>query len=275
MFAMMEMTDAPPVGMVERIRRGFRGYRGVSADWENVLGMKVLRVAFEVPDGKKRTALEKRIGFTIGLLKQQGIKQLGFSAGFPYKEIFIRAGFTGLKRDALYELLMCDIAVKAAVERNAAALFARRITLCVERALRGLCANYRYVMVEIESGGDLVCRNLRRAYGVSVIEKPSHKQLMTVNTALFFNQPLKKISLPDECVTVAVNENMLEGVVCQNYVSAIDVEISPQEANPLPAGYSRETFLAAAVSAGVLRGNHLTLNSVKIETRGVAIAGKT
>ena len=269
MFAMMEMTDAPKVGMRERIRRGLRGYSGVSAKLENVLGVEVLRVGIESPGMIKQAAFEKRIGLTIGLLRQRGIRHLCFAYGFPYEEIeiFARAGFAALERDALYESLACEIAVKAAVERKAAALFARRVTVCVERALLGLCANFRYVMVDIESGGAAVCRNLRRDCGVSIIEKPSQKQLAAADVALFFSQPVRKVKLPDKCVAAAVTNKMLQSVELRRYVSAIDIEIYPKEEKPLPAEYSREILTSAAVSAGVLRGNNLILRNIKIDER--------
>lgn len=267
MFAIIELCDPPRRSRVDRMNLFLRGYRGVAMMPEELLGMRAMRVCIETPIARKPNALSKRIQIAMSALHQQKIRKLSFRNHFPYKQQFLRESFFEIESLFLFQTMAGEIAAKISGDgEKTAAFFARRVMEYEERALISLCANYRYVMLQVDEGGSAVSRNIRRKYGISVIDKPTDYQLNGADMALFFSPPRRKIILPDKCVAITVAKSNIEDVCYHQSVTGVTFRMPENLYDGLPEGIELEPILSEALLSGMIRSDNLKVLNVNIST---------
>lgn len=265
MFAIIELCDPPPRGRVDRMNLFLHGYRGVVMKPEKLMGMNAMRVSIETPKARKPDALSKRIQIAVSALHQQRIRKLSFSNHFPYKQQFLRESFFEIDSIFLFQTMAGEIAAKISGDgEKTAAFFARRVMEYEERALISLCANYRYVMLQVDEGGSAISRNIRRKYGISVIDKPTDYQLNGADMALFFSPPRRKIILPDKCVAITVAKSNIDDVCYHQSVTGVTFRMPENLCNVLPRGIEPEPILSEALLSGMIRLDELKVLNVNI-----------
>ena len=247
------------------MRRFLKGYRGVSVLPEDILGMKALRVRLEAMPDIRPAALKKRIHLAASVLRRQGIRKLCFKESFPYKEPSLWESFIEMDSVFLYETMAGQIASRISGDgEKTAAFFARRVLEREEKALLSLCRNYRYILVSIETGGPGVCSNIRRKFGISVVERPTERQLLGADTALFFSPPRQVTILSDECVAIAVSGTNLKNVKYNKSITGATFKISGISHNSIPTGFPPEPLISEAMLRNKVRADNISIHHVEI-----------
>ena len=120
------------------------------------------------------------------------------------------------------------------------AVIAGGITGAVVRTVTELALRHRYVMLQIPYGGEDLCHQLRREYGVSLLLKPGKEQLDAADAVLLF-----------EPQTLHGGEGWLP--VWDETVPIPPLSLPPALEDVLPPDVERTQMLEILLEAGVLR----------------------
>jgi hypothetical protein len=264
MFALVDAKDVPEGGFLRRLRRRVSGRAGVNSGYQEILGMKTFCLTFQMTGGLTPRDIRKQVLAAAEAIRGSGCEEICFSKIFPYRDELLREGFVEIDDGILYERLAGNIALRFSGRDKSAVLFAKRLSHHSERALKSLCEGFRYVMADIEAGGGRVIERLAKQYGVSIIERPSARQLANADTAVFFSPPAQQIVLPDRCVAVAVSKEALTGVTCSSLASGLKIALKHGKALNLPEKYPINSIAAAAMKAGTVFPGEIELLEVSI-----------
>jgi hypothetical protein len=270
MVALVDAKEATGRRFLGRVRRRLFGVHGLSAVYDEILGMNTMLITIETAGDFSSRETEKQIFTAAEIIRKSGCKKICFSKNFPYRDEFSREGFVEIEDGILYERLAGRIVAHIEGEDKTAVLFAKYLSLHSERALTALCEGFRYVMADIETGGGRVIDRLAKQYGVSIIERPSQRQLDNADAAVFFHAPERKTVLSDRCVAIAAGKDALAGVTCGKVVSDIKIALKSEKALNLPEKFPINSLTAAAMDAGMLFPDEIRLLDVEItrlETR--------
>lgn len=262
MICLIDMVDAPKAGVFKRLIRVMKGYRGFSSSCITVLGMRALFLRIHITPAMSLKATEKRIKSACAAMDAKHVGKVLFSKNFPYMRSVLREGFDEMESSLLYETLAGKIASGYPGTGKYAVLFANRLTVSALAALNDLCAGFRYVMLETETGGAEIVSSLGRRFGISVILHPTAQQLNNADTAVIFDPPGCKTILPDQCLTVAVTKSALEGVVFKKAVTGLTVGLAGGKAINIPENFPKEPLLAMALYAGTIGREDLILRGL-------------
>lgn len=135
-----------------------------------------------------------------GRLKREGVRSAVFPLDFPYTALFIRQGI--LPADPLpLQMALAPHLVRRRLDalgleptRAVVALSGQRLTAELADAARMLALAYRYVFLDVPSGGEGFARSLRRSFGVSLLLDPSPVQLQRADALLLYT-PRTDLSL--------------------------------------------------------------------------------
>ena len=112
----------------------------------------------------------------------------------------------------------------------------------VVRTVTELALRHRYVLLDLPYGGEELCRQLRREYGVSLLLGPDREQLEGADALVLFD-PRADLRRRDGVTLPLYDEAAPMG----------GVSLPPALEERLPEGAGRGQMLAALVEAGVLR----------------------
>ena len=265
MFALIEST-----GQTEYSGKSFLGrlrsrHSPVRSETVEIMGMRALRLRMEIPEGLRRRQLEKRINMARLILCRNKIDRVCFQNGFLYRDAFLDASLREMDRQLLNESMAGPILAKASPGTEKTALFCARYALDRgERALIALCASFRHLMVCLSGEAEPICGSIRRKYGISVIEKPTMRQLLKADTALFFTAPSCQMFLSDSCIVFAVSDEALRNVRCRRKILSVTYEIPDILRRSVPEGYSVDLFLSEALLRGTVRINEIHVKEIVI-----------
>lgn len=199
---------------------------------------------------RRLLAAEKR-------LRKLGVNRIVLPADVPPGEQ--PAGLRPVSTLALRRSLASDW-VRAALEERQlpsagarVAVAASSLTGEVVRTVTELCLRHRYVLLDLPYGGEELCRQLRREYGVSLLLGPSKDQLEGAEALVLFD-----------------SRSDLSGgnpVALRLYDEAAPLpplSLPPEMEAALPEGANRGQLLSALREAGALRREQISIGRLDI-----------
>ncbi|MCI8572874.1 MAG: hypothetical protein HFF89_00430 [Oscillibacter sp.] len=207
-----------------------KGRKRVTIREQAFLHMRFL--CAEVERSPHGTVLRRRVLSAGKKLRKQGVARVVLPEDFSYGEQLEACGLRPVPTLGLRRALAADWVRAGLAERGLPAAGARvavsaaGLTGEVVRTVTELALRHRYVLLDLSYGGEELCRQLRREYGVSLLLGPSRDQLAEAEALILFDArsdlsarnpvtlrlydeefPLPPLSLPP-----ALEERVPEGV---------------------------------------------------------------
>ena len=181
---------------------------------------------------------------------------------FAYQELLERQGIRAVSTVTLRRALAADWA-RAVMETGAlspgnakVAVAGSQLTGELVRTVTELSLRNRYVLLDLPYGGEELCRQLRREYGVTLLLSPAKEQLEGADVLLLFDR----------------REDLKPGGVVLPLYEGAQTPLPPLLLPPameerLPAGADRGQLLAALREAGALRPGQITVGLPRMEAQ--------
>jgi len=131
-------------------------------------------------------------------LAKRRIREAVFPVDYPHGDLFARKGILPVDTLPLYRAMAPEIVkqrlrqLEFSAATTTAAITAERMTAEVGTILRELAMMVRYVMLSAD-GGEELCAQLRREYGVSVIRQPQSSRIDGADVLLLLRPPEKEL----------------------------------------------------------------------------------
>lgn len=232
---------------------------------ENKKGMKVQMcgilhmrfAAVEIPRGTKtpEAVLRRRVRTAAKRLQKAGVIQTVLPEEFPYVQQLEKQGLRPVSTLGLRRQLAADWVHAVMAERQLPpgstrlAVTAGQMTGELVRTVTELSLRNRYVLLDVPYGGEELCRQLRREYGVSLVLGPDRDQVEEAEVLVLFDerQDLKQ----ENAVVLPLYK--------ETEVPLPPLVLPPALEEQLPEGVNRAQLLAALQEAGALRPGQITL----------------
>lgn len=229
-----------------------RGEKSVELRERRILGCRFLCV--EIRRTEKQTALRRRLRKAGKLLHQAGVREAVFPEGVE-RELVESQGIAPVSTLPLRRMLAAEWVSALLAEEGVSpagarvAVTAERLTGEITRTVTELALRHRYVLLDLDQGGEALCRHLRREYGVAVQLSPTEEQLAEADARVLFSPCPKQ-------------QKEGAGAVLRIYSEAEALPalaLPPEAEEQLPQGLNRGELLAALYGAGALRPGDFTL----------------
>ena len=125
-------------------------------------------------------------------LWEMGVRSAVFPLDFPYTALFIRQGVCPVDTLPLRQALAAPLVRRRLEEAGllptqaVVAVAGDRLRREVADTAKALALSFRYVMLDVRSGGEEFARTLRREYGISLLLHPSRDQLDRADALVLF-----------------------------------------------------------------------------------------
>ena len=230
--------------------------RTVTAQETAILRVPFLQVeVVRGPRTRPRT-LERRMIRAAQKLRQAGVRYTVLPADYPPSQWPQRHGVGVVSTLSLRRSLAVELVRRIAAERGLPpgsvriAVTAGQMTGELVKTVTELTLGYRYVMLDVPSGGEELCRRLRREYGVSLLLQPSREQLEEAQVLVSFDRR-----------TDLTGNNEAVVALYEGAESAFPpLTVPPSVETQLPAGADRLQLLAALRGAGALAPGQISLS---------------
>ena len=213
----------------------------------------------EVVRGPKTPSavLRRRVASAAKKLPRAGVTRAVLPTDFPFSAELEKYGVRPVSTLPLRRALAAET-VGWRLERLGLTAGARvavvgeQLTGELVRTVTELCLRCRYVLLDLPYGGEDLCRQLRKEYGVSLLLSPAKEQVESAEALVLFD------ARPD--------------LACRNpVVLPLYDESAPLPAlalppvleEALPEGADRGQLLAALQEAGVLKRGQISLETEK------------
>ena len=186
--------------------------------------------------------LRRRATVAMKRLRKLGVSQVILPKEFSYAHQLEKCQLCPVSTLSLRRAIAADWVHWSLTAQNVAAAGARvavsaqRLTGEVVRTVTELTLRHRYVLLDLPHGGEELCRQLRREYGVSLLLGPSAEQLEGAEALVLFDErkdckgtaalrlyddtlPLPPLSLPpalEEKLPLGINRGQLLTVLREN-----------------------------------------------------------
>lgn len=233
-----------------------KGQKSVRLEERHILRTRFLQAeAVSSPHG----AVLRRRALAAGKkLRKRGVTQAVLPEGFPFREQLEKCGLRPVSTLALRRAVAADWVRAGLTEKGQpvagarVAVSAAALTGEVVRTVTELCLRHRYVLLDLPYGGEELCRQLRREYGVSLLLGPSRDQLEGAEALVLFD---RRADLP-----------LSNPVALRLYDEAQPLPplvLPPSLEEGLPEGADRGQLLAALREAGALKREQIVLGAKK------------
>jgi len=219
----------------------------------------ILHVRFqcaEILRGPKtpEAVLRRRVATAGKRLRKLGISRVVLPEDFLYEQQLRKLELQPVSTMVLRRALAADWVRWILTERGVP-LAGARVAVCAEsltgevvRTVTELVLRHRYVLLDLPYGGEDLCRQLRREYGVSLLLGASQDQLEGAEVLVQFD-----------------NRREFHGgttlAVYDESVQMPPMSLPPVMEERLPAGVNREQILAVLYGAGAIRSGQIVLGS--------------
>ena len=264
MIYLIDAEETARPGLLSRLRRMHSGGEGYRIADEIVLGMRIRRMTIESRRDMRPDRLNGNVGRAADALRRERAAHVIYSEGFEYRKLFEQEGFREVDDGALKAALAGRLAALAAGDGASAVLFAHQMSGCALNTLQELCRRFRCVMAVAGGGWSPALAALRRATGVSVIERPSARQLEAACVAVFYDAPPNGSVLPVGCVAIEARPGALRGVDFPRRVAGMALALSDGHETALPRGFPMAPLLASALDAGTIRPENISIRELSI-----------
>ena len=150
---------------------------------EIVLHLRLYRMGVLRGPRTPETVLRRRVLAAGKRLRKMGVTQAVLPEGFPYGRELARCGVRPVSTLPLRRALAA-VWVRWVLQKQGKGTAGVRVAVCaaqltgeVVRTVTELCLRHRYVLLDLPYGGEELCRQLRREYGVSLLLGPSKEHL--------------------------------------------------------------------------------------------------
>lgn len=228
--------------------------RAVTVRECSVLHMRFLQA--EVLRGPKtpEAVLRRRAAAAGKRLRKQGVTRLVLPEDFAFDARLAKYGLRPVSTLALRRGLAADWVRWLLAERGLPAAGARvavtaaQLTGEVVRTVTELALRHRYVLLDLPYGGEELCRQLRREYGVSLLLGVSREQLEGAEALVLFDRR-SDLSLRNPAVLPLYDES----------APMAPLALPPALEEKLPEGAGRAQLLAVLRETGALRPGQITV----------------
>ena len=217
----------------------------------------VLRMRFwcaEVLRGPRtpEAVLRRRVAAAGKRLRKQGVTRVVLPEDFSYGSQLEKwdlhpVSTLGLRRGIAADWVRWLLTEQGAPAAGArVAVSAEQLTGEVVRTVTELSLRHRYVLLDLSRGGEDLCRQLRREYGVSLLLGPSKEQLEEAEVLVLFDpredcHSRRTLALYDETASLP------------------PLLLPPALEEKLPKGCDRGQLLATLREQGALRPGQITV----------------
>lgn len=240
-----------------------KGQRSVRLEERHILRMRFLQA--EVTSSPHGAVLRRRVLAAGKKLRKRGVTQVALPEGVPFPEQLAKCGLRpvstlALRRSLAADWVRADLTAKGqAVAGARVAVAAATLTGEVVRTVTELCLRHRYVLLDLPYGGEELCRQLRREYGVSLLLGPSKDQLEGAEALVLFD-PRTDLSLKNPVALRLYDEKQ----------ALPPLLLPPGMEEELPKGVDRSRLLAVLREAGALKREQIVLGTERKSADGEA-----
>nr|WP_325212829.1 hypothetical protein [uncultured Oscillibacter sp.] len=229
-----------------------KGQKSVRLEERHILRMRFLQA--EVAKSPHMAILRRRCVAAGKRLRKRGVTQVVLPEDFPFREELAKCGLRpvstlALRRSVAADWVRAGLAAKDQPVAGArVAVAAAALTGEVVRTVTELCLRHRYVLLDLPYGGEELCRQLRREYGVSLLLGPSKDQLEGAEALVLFD-PRTDLSRKNPVALRLYDENQ----------ALPPLMLPPSMEEALPEGADRGQLLAVLREAGALKREQIAL----------------
>jgi len=229
-----------------------KGRSGVRLEERSVLRTRFLQA--ELVKSAHQAVNRRRVLAAGKRLRKRGVAQVVLPEGFPFREQLSKCGLRPVSTLALRRSLAADWVRTGLTEKGRpaagakVAVTAAALTGEVVRTVTELCLRHRYVLLDLPYGGEELCRQLRREYGVSLLLGPDRDQLEGAEALVLFDRRMD-LSLTNPVALRLYDEEQ----------ALPPLTLPPELEGELPQGADRGQLLAALREAGALRREQIVL----------------
>lgn len=231
-----------------------KGQRSVRLEERHILRMRFLQA--EMISSSHTAILRRRVLAAGKKLRKRGVTQVVLPEGFPFREQLAKCGLRPVSTLALRRSLAADWVRAGLVEKGQpvagarVAVVAASLTGEAVRTVTELCLRHRYVLLDLPYGGEELCRQLRREYGVSLLLGPSKEQLEGAEALVLFDHRTD-LSLKNPVALRLYDEGQ----------ALPSLALPPDLEESLPERADRGQLLAVLREAGVLKREQIVLEA--------------
>lgn len=229
-----------------------KGRRTIHLEEQVILRTRFLRA--EIVKSQYQAVTRRRVLAAGKRLRKRGVTQVVLPEEFPFQELLAKCGLKPFSTLALRRCLAADWVRAALAEKGGAvagakvAVTAAALTGEVVRTVTELCLRHRYVLLDLPYGGEELCRQLRREYGVSLLLGPDRNQLEGAEALVLFDQR-RDLSLANPVTLRLYDERQ----------PLPPLTLPPNLEEELPEGVDRGGLLAVLREAGAVRREQIAL----------------
>lgn len=229
-----------------------RGQRSIHLEEQHILRMRFLKA--DIAKSPHGAVLRRRCMTAGKKLRRQGVTQVVLPEHFPFQEQLEKCGLRPVSTLALRRAIAADwvreglAAEGQPVAGARVAVSAASLTGEAVRTVTELCLRHRYVLLDLPYGGEELCRQLRREYGVSLLLGPSKDQLEGAEALVLFDSRTD-LTLKNPVVLRLYDEKQ----------ALPALTLPPEAEEALPEGADRGQLLAILREAGALRREQIVL----------------
>lgn len=229
-----------------------KGQRSVRLEELVILRTRFLRA--EVVESPHQAVTRRRVLAAGKRLRKRAVTQVVLPEEFPFPELLSKCGLRPFSTLALRRALAADWVRTGLAEKGGpvagakVAVTAAALTGEVVRTVTELCLRHRYVLLDLPYGGEELCRQLRREYGVSLLLGPDRDQLEGADALVLFDQR-RDLSLANPVTLRLYDESQ----------ALPSLTLPPSMEEELPAGADRGGLLAVLREAGAVRREQIVL----------------
>jgi hypothetical protein len=227
-----------------------RGRRAVALTERRCLQMRFACAEVVRSPRTPEAVLRRRVQAAARRLNRLGVDRAVLPGSFGYLPQLAKYGVRPVSTLALRRALAAEW-VRAAAEARGlegvrVAVAAAQLTGEVVRTVTELSLRHRYVLLDLPYGGEDLCRQLRRAYGVSVLLGPSKEQLEGAEVLVLFDPR-----------TDLTGKNPVVLPLYDEAAPLPELTLPPALEAALPGGVDRGELLAALQGAGALKAGQI------------------
>lgn len=244
--------------------------RSVTVRESSLLHMRFLQA--EVLRGPKtpEAVLRRRVAAAGKRLRKQGVVRVILPENFAFDAQLAKCGLRPVSTLALRRGLAADWTRWLLAEKDLpvagarVAVTAAQLTGEVVRTVTELALRHRYILLDLPYGGEELCRQLRREYGVSLLLGVSRDQLEGAEALVLFDQR-SDLSCRNPAVLPLYDET----------APLPPLSLPPALEEKLPEGISRPHLLAVLRESGAVRPGQISLGAPARPAAGNAVPGLT
>ena len=240
-----------------------KGRRSIRLEERHILRMRFLQA--EIVKSPHGAILSRRVLAAGKRLRKRGVTQVVLPEAFSFQEQLAKCGLRpastlSRRRCRAADWVRTGLTAKGRPVSGArVAVTAGALTGEAVRTVTELCLRHRYVLLDLPYGGEELCRQLRREYGVSLLLGPSKDQMEGTEALVLFD-PRTDLSLKNPVALRLYDEGQ----------ALPPLSLPPEAEEALPHGADRGQLLAVLREAGVLKREQIVLGTGKAAAGGEA-----